>query len=54
LEPHVRLTSFLDHYVRGDEGFLTRYCAPPNSLQKKISSVSTTGGRRQNISAVVC
>jgi len=52
LESHVRLTSFLDSYVRGDEGFLTRYCALPNFLRKKISSISTR--RRQNILAVVC
>jgi len=52
LESHVRLTSFLDQYVRGDEGFLTRYCALPNFLQKIISSVSTRRG--QNILAVMC
>jgi len=52
LEPYVRLTPFLDQYVRGDEGFLMRYCARPNSIQKKISTVSK--GRWPNISAVVC
>jgi len=39
LEPHVQLTPFLDQYVRGDESFPTKYCAPPNSLRKNLSIV---------------
>ena len=39
LELHVQLTPFLDHYLKVDGGFPTRYCALPKSLREKISII---------------